>query len=246
MKSVLLLMSVFLLSAYVVSAQTISVSPSSATYSSASGTITFTVSLTYPAPQSAVAVSFLGVPPGWTYGAAAVTNVPGVKPNSNCRLERTRLKLRRSLARAAESQWPRYMTPTTGSTRCPGSSTCPSEGELTPDNPAITAGFVIRGSARKQVLIRGVGPGLAQLGVNAVRNPFLTLRSGATLMMQNDDWRPSMVSREADAVGAFRFETTSDAAILTTIPAGGYTVELTDRDNASASALLEIYEVEPR
>src|SRR5690606_9673968 len=56
----------------------------------------------------------------------------------------------------------------------------------------IIAGFVISGSAPKDILIRAVGPGLTSLGVTvAMPNPVLTLFRGSQIIDTNDDWGSS-------------------------------------------------------
>jgi hypothetical protein len=112
----------------------------------------------------------------------------------------------------------------------------------------LSAGFVIGGSGTRTVLIRGVGPGLAAVGVGSgfVRDPRLVLygRGGAALN-GNDDWAGTTTLRNAFAsVGAFALPDDSrDAALVAILPAGSYTVEVSSADNSTGLALIEVYEI---
>ncbi|MCX6954964.1 MAG: immunoglobulin domain-containing protein, partial [Verrucomicrobia bacterium] len=116
-------------------------------------------------------------------------------------------------------------------------------------NGALIAGFVVAGPVARTVLIRAVGPGLAQFGVKtALADPRLTLFRGGTVVAANDDWygAPNAVAVAAAAVqvGAFRLPTTSaDAGLLLTLPPGSYTAQVSGPEGATGSALVEVYEV---
>lgn len=116
-------------------------------------------------------------------------------------------------------------------------------------NGALIAGFVVAGPVARTVLIRAIGPGLAQFGVRtALADPRLTLFSGGTALASNDNWyeAPNAVALGAAAtqVGAFRLPTSSlDAGLLISLPAGSYTAQVSGPDGASGSALVEVYEV---
>ena len=122
----------------------------------------------------------------------------------------------------------------------------------------LTAGFVIAGTEDLTLLIRGVGPTLADYGVSGVvDNPVLVVISSATgaQVGSNDDWANDGVASEgssasdlrtaASTVGAFALrEDSTDAALLVTLPPGVYTVQMDAYDNMSpGTGLVEIYEV---
>src|SRR4029077_16455893 len=66
----------------------------------------------------------------------------------------------------------------------------------TGDNVMI-GGFIITGSAPKNVAVRGIGPSLAQVGISdALADPTLELHvsnGGITLVQSNDDWQDNPV-----------------------------------------------------
>ena len=112
----------------------------------------------------------------------------------------------------------------------------------------LTAGFVIAGRTARTVLVRGVGPSLAPLGVSDVMaNPRLELYDNATgqRIAANEDWDGALeISNAGAAVGAFPLGggTSQDAALVVTLPAGPYSARLTG--GASGGwAIVEVYEV---
>jgi hypothetical protein len=113
---------------------------------------------------------------------------------------------------------------------------------------ALIAGFVINGSAAKTVLVRAIGPALTQFGVpGALADPILQLYAAGSngLIATNDNWSgdPAVVAA-AGRVGAFALDPASrDAALLVTLPPGGYTANLTGSGGGTGVALLEVYEV---
>jgi hypothetical protein len=112
----------------------------------------------------------------------------------------------------------------------------------------LIAGFVVDAGTTRTVLLRVLGPGLAQFGVTGtVSDPQLTLFRGNNRVAANNDWnRDSGVTAAAFAqLGAFGLPPGSkDAALLVNLAAGSYTVHATSADGTSGVALIEIYEVE--
>lgn len=112
----------------------------------------------------------------------------------------------------------------------------------------LTAGFVIDGTAGKRVLIRAVGPtiGAAPFSVpGAVADPQLTLFSGQSSIGANNDWGGTGELTAAFAqVGAFALPATSrDAALITTLQPGSYTVQVSGVGGTTGVAIVEVYEV---
>jgi hypothetical protein len=114
----------------------------------------------------------------------------------------------------------------------------------------LIGGFVIRGTASKQLLIRAVGPTLAAYGVTGVlADPLLTLyRDGAsTPLQQNDNWitaNAGSIGLAAAQVGAFSLPPNSlDSAMLVTLEPGAYTAQVGGVGGTTGIALLEVYEV---
>jgi hypothetical protein len=112
---------------------------------------------------------------------------------------------------------------------------------------ALIAGFMIAGSGSKRLLIRGVGPTLAQFGVAGIlAHPLLEVfDSTGSKLFETDNWSPDLSSTFIQ-VGAFALGTGSkDAALLVSLTAGAYSVKLTGANGGTGEGLIEIYEVWP-
>jgi outer membrane protein assembly factor BamB len=115
----------------------------------------------------------------------------------------------------------------------------------------LIAGFSITGVAPKSVLIRGVGPSLATFGVvGALADPKLEVFTigATTAMATNDNWpslaNPTQAAAAAASVGAFALGADSkDAVLVLTLPPGTYTAQVSDTNNTTGLALVEIYEL---
>jgi len=91
-------------------------------------------------------------------------------------------------------------------------------------NKIVIAGFVIEGNQSKTVLIRGRGPSVT-VGSTRLADPKLTLKSGSTTLVTNDNWKDAA---NADDIAATGKAPSNDleSAILTTLTPGAYTVWL--------------------
>ena len=113
----------------------------------------------------------------------------------------------------------------------------------------LTPGFVISGDQAMTVLIRAVGPALGNLGVpGRLDNPILSLFSGDTVILRNDDWGDATnaggIASAAAAVGAFALPSGGrDAAMLVTLMPGLYTAQAIGLGETTGNVLVEVYEV---
>ncbi|MEJ6602780.1 MAG: endo-1,4-beta-xylanase [Opitutaceae bacterium] len=117
----------------------------------------------------------------------------------------------------------------------------------------MVAGFVITGDAPQRVLVRGVGPALADFGVTgALADPVLRLfrstPSGAELLQTNQDWstatNSAQIASTASTVGGFALAAgAGDAALLVDLAPGSYTVELSGANDGTGIGLIEVYRV---
>jgi hypothetical protein len=110
----------------------------------------------------------------------------------------------------------------------------------------LIVGFAISGTAPKTVLVRGVGPSLAPFGVTGVlANPRLQLFSGATLLVENDDWASNAtLSAAFAATNAFTLlPNSADSALVATLSPGAYTAQVSGVGGTTGVALMEVYEV---
>ncbi|MGB2971746.1 MAG: hypothetical protein WBD29_05200, partial [Candidatus Competibacter sp.] len=107
----------------------------------------------------------------------------------------------------------------------------------------LIAGFVIRGSSPKKVLIRAIGPSMAKAGVpNLLYDPTLTLYNGQTVLASNNDWQDSQKTA-IEATGKAPPDP-QESAILTTLNPGPYTAIIRGANDTTGNALVEVYDIE--
>ncbi|MFO1449303.1 MAG: endo-1,4-beta-xylanase [Opitutaceae bacterium] len=120
-----------------------------------------------------------------------------------------------------------------------------SRGLVRSGDSVMIAGFVLAGTGKKAVLIRAVGPRLAQFGVpGTLADPRLRLfRSGeSTPLAESDTWAPALAARFAE-VGAFSLENDStSAALWMELEPGAYTAQMDGADGGNGVALIEVYD----
>lgn len=113
------------------------------------------------------------------------------------------------------------------------------------------AGFVVSSytGAAKQILIRGVGSGLAQYGLAGVlAQPILSVFDATgRLVARNAGWGGSLdIGAAGMTAGAFPLSSGSaDAALLLSLPPGSYTAQVAGLGGTTGIALAEIFEVVP-
>ena len=109
----------------------------------------------------------------------------------------------------------------------------------------LIAGFYVAGTGNQRVLIRAVGPTLADLGVSgALADPQLEVSDAAGRLASNDNWDATLAPVFGQ-VGAFPLPVGSkDSAVFVTLAAGrSYTVQVSGAGATVGEALVEIYEV---
>ena len=109
----------------------------------------------------------------------------------------------------------------------------------------LIAGFVLDGAGGKRLLIRAVGPTLSGFGVQGTLvDPKLEVYNSAGVKLTEDDNWDAALASTFTSVGAFQLQAGSrDAALVTTLPAGSYTVQVKGADGGTGEALIEIYEL---
>jgi hypothetical protein len=106
-------------------------------------------------------------------------------------------------------------------------------------------GFIISGTAPKHVLLRAVGPSLAQFGVpNPLADPVLELHGPpgfVTIANDNcgDGFPISPPESEICPPGSL------NSAIDVTLDPGAYTAIVKDKNNTAGLALIEVYDLNP-
>ena len=105
-------------------------------------------------------------------------------------------------------------------------------------------GFIIAGTAAKNVIIRGIGPSLAAAGVQgSLADPTLELwDSSGNLLLANDNWKEAQEQVIRDTMLA----PTNDleSAIVAPLPPGAYTAIVRGKNNTTGIGLVEIYDLQ--
>jgi hypothetical protein len=100
------------------------------------------------------------------------------------------------------------------------------------------------GNGSTQILVRGLGPSLAQHGVTEVvlADPFLRLFDGnGNVLWNNNDWKDS---QQADIQATGLAPTNVlESAILRTVAPGNYTAILSGRNFTTGIGLVEVYKL---
>ncbi len=120
------------------------------------------------------------------------------------------------------------------------------------DDESLIVGFVVdEGTApdTKSLLVRAAGPTLNEYGVTgALPDPTLVLAPlNQSALASNDNWGGSDPLATASArVGAFPFSHAGslDAALLSAVPTGAYTAQVSGKGTSAGVALVEVYDVE--
>jgi hypothetical protein len=111
----------------------------------------------------------------------------------------------------------------------------------TGDNILI-AGFQVTGSSAKQLVVRAVGPSLAQFGLTGVL-PDTTLEihdSTGAIIAANDDWQDAANAQSIPSV--LQPANELESAILTTLNQGAYTAVLRGYRDSTGIGLVEVYD----
>jgi hypothetical protein len=110
-------------------------------------------------------------------------------------------------------------------------------------NNILIAGFQVTGNSSKQLVVRGLGPSLAQFGLtNVLPDPTLELHdSTGAIVASNDDWQDASNAQAIPT--ALRPTNGLEPAIFTTLSRGAYTAVLRGYNGSTGTGLVEVYDV---
>lgn len=108
----------------------------------------------------------------------------------------------------------------------------------------MIGGFTLGGnSSNAQIAVRGIGPSLAQFGLNPVlQDPTLELvDANGTVLVTNDDWTDDLASAALLTANGLALKDTKESGIFTSQPPGQFTAILAGKNGGIGIGLIEIY-----
>ncbi len=113
----------------------------------------------------------------------------------------------------------------------------------TGDN-ALIGGFIISGTASKQVIVRAIGPSLTAFGIpGALADPVLELNGPAGFTpITNDNWADT---QQIEIAGTIPPGNPMESAIVATLAPGAYTAVVRGKNGGTGVGLVEAYDLQP-
>lgn len=114
------------------------------------------------------------------------------------------------------------------------------------DNVMI-AGFIIEGSAPRNIAVRVLGPSLINYNVQGtLADPTLTLNSGGTDIATNDDWKLDTSSAAALTAAGLGLTSDRESGLVRSLAPGAYTVIVAGKASQTGVVLVEVYDLDAR
>ncbi len=110
------------------------------------------------------------------------------------------------------------------------------------DDKVLIAGFIITGTQRKTVIVRGIGPSMPVPG--ALSDPVIEVHGpSGELLATNDNWKDAATRQQISDSG---LAPTNDleSALWGTIDPGAYTVILTGHNGGTGVGSVEVYDLD--
>ena len=105
----------------------------------------------------------------------------------------------------------------------------------------LIGGFIITGTDPKRVIVRGIGPSLAQFFSGTLSDPTLELFQGNTSLGSNNDWKESQAEIEATGIPPTNDK---ESAIVRTLVPGSYTAVLRGNAGSTGIGVVEVYDLD--
>jgi cyclophilin family peptidyl-prolyl cis-trans isomerase len=126
----------------------------------------------------------------------------------------------------------------------PGSSllNISTRGNVQTGDNVMIGGFIVAGNGSQEVLVRAIGPSLADFGVtDSLADPTLTLYDAEGMQIDfNDDWQdnPAEAAIEATMIAP---NDPKESAVLQTLAPGAYTAIVRGAGAVTGTGLVEVY-----
>lgn len=121
-----------------------------------------------------------------------------------------------------------------------------TRGAVLPEDHVMIGGFIIGGGQTKQVIVRALGPSLADMGTTSVlSDPTVELRDASgNLIASNDNWTDGSDAAAIQAEG-FAPSRAAESALQVSLVPGSYTALLRGVGGAQGVGLIEVYDLSP-
>ena len=118
-----------------------------------------------------------------------------------------------------------------------------TRGRINQGENVLIAGYIVGGYKPQRVVVRGIGPSLAQFGVSdALADPFLELHNAqGTLIMSNNDWQDTQKQELIDTT--IPPSNSKESAIVTNLQPGNYTAVVSGVGGSTGVGLAEVYNI---
>jgi len=119
-----------------------------------------------------------------------------------------------------------------------------TRGKVDAGDNVMIGGFIIGGDQTTKVIVRAIGPSLANFGVaGALNDPVLEVHDGnGGLLAQDDDWR--MYQEQALIASGLAPSDDRESALLMTLQPGAYTAIVRGKNESTGVSLVEVYNLD--
>jgi hypothetical protein len=121
-----------------------------------------------------------------------------------------------------------------------------TRGKVLTGTDLMIGGFVVSGTAPQTVVVRAIGPSLANYGItNPLANPQIQLvrQSDQVVIASNDDWGSDVNAPLVQSAG-FAPSNALESAIYITLNPGAYTAIVSGVANETGVGIVEVYAVQ--
>jgi hypothetical protein len=114
-----------------------------------------------------------------------------------------------------------------------------TRGVVATGDDVMIGGFIVQGGSTR-VIVRAIGPDLTNRGVaGALQDTTLEVHGPGGLIASNDDWESTQRQDIIDTT--VPPNDPREAAIVATLPPGGYTAIVRGKDGSTGVALVEVF-----
>ena len=120
-----------------------------------------------------------------------------------------------------------------------------TRGQVGTGGSVLIGGFIIGGNQPKDIIVRAIGPSLANSGVaNSLSDPTLELHDGnGNTVQSNNDWQQQNPDAAMIASLGFAPSDPRESALLATLSPGSYTAVVQGVNGATGVGLVEVYDL---